>query len=290
MIPVHLLFEEIQVNAQTCYEDIHKFIQVTGNKDLYWSPKIDGVRCWVIIDHNGNIKYSSRNNKEFFNFSVFDKEIIELIKGSRLRLPIIFDCEAASKDKKLSQIMTQLRRINNVDASKFKLHIFNTPLIGKQFKETHDIVKKLFRGKQFKYLEYLPYYPFKYDPDTLEKLVNDQVRKGYEGVMLQFGKAPYQFGKRTKWCCKVKKMKTIDLKIIDIVIGRTGSKLEGVMAKFILDYNGKRLPVSGRITYKQREEYTENPPIGKYAEINYQEKTPDGSLRIPVFIRVREDK
>lgn len=290
MIPIYLLFEEIQVNAQVCYEDIHKFIQVTGNNDLYWSPKIDGVRCWVIIDHNGNIKYVSRNNKEFFNFSVFDKEIIELIKGSRLRLPIIFDSEAASKDKRLSQIMTQLRRINNLDASKLKLHIFNIPLVGKPFKDTHNIVKRLFQGKRFKYLEYLPYYPFKYDPDKLEKLVNEQVRKGYEGVMLQFGKAPYQFGKRTKWCCKVKKMKTIDLKIVDIEIGKPGTKFEGIMSKFILDYHGKKLPVSGRISHKQREEFAKNPPIGKYAEIQYQEETSDGRLRFPIYHRIREDK
>ena len=291
MIPIsYLLLEDIQVNPQLCYEDINKFIEVTNDKDLYWSPKIDGVRCWVIINHDGKIRYVSRNNKEFFNFSVFNKEIIELIKESRLRLPIIFDCEAASTNKKLNQIMTQLRRINNVDVSKIRLHIFNTPLVGKHFKETHNIVKKSFQGKKFKYLKYLPYLPFKYTPNKLESLVNDQVRKGYEGVVLQYGKAIYQFGKRTKWCCKVKKMKTIDLKVIDIEMGKKGSKLEGMMSKFIVDYNGRRLPISGRISNKQRIEFAKNPPINKFIEIRYQEKTPNGSLRITTYIRMRGDK
>lgn len=290
MIPIHLLLEEIQVHPQLCYEDVNKFIQKTGNKDLYWSPKIDGVRCWVIIDHDENIRYVSRKNKEFLNFHPFDKEIMELIKGSPLRLPIIFDCEAASESGKLRHIMTQLRRINGVDVSKIHINIFNTPLIGKPFKETHKIVKDMFRGKHLKHIKYLPYYPFDYTPIKLEKLVNEQVRKGFEGVMLQYGNVPYQFDKRTIWCCKIKKLKTIDLKVVGIELGRPGSSIEGKMAKFIVDYNGKKLPVSGRLSHKQREEFAKHPPIGKYIEISYQEKTPDGSLRIPIYMRVREDK
>jgi ATP-dependent DNA ligase len=289
MIPMSILFESIEITPQLCYEDINEFIKKTNNKELYWSPKIDGVRCWVVVNKNV-ITYFSRNGKEFFNFSIFDKEIMELINGSNIKLPTIFDSEVTSTDKKFHEVMTQIRRLKNIDTSKLRMHIFNLVLRNQSFKNTHSVVKYIFRGKRFKYINYLPYQPFNYTPQNLEKLVNDQVRKGYEGVVLQYGSAKYQFGKRTRWCCKVKKMKTIDLKVIDINMGKKGSKIEGMMATFIVDYKGKRLPISGRLSHKQREEYAKNPPIGKYIEIQYQEETKDGSLRIPVFVRVRDDK
>jgi ATP-dependent DNA ligase len=64
------------------------------------------------------------------------------------------------------------------------------------------------------------------------------------------------------------------------------------LGNFIVDVDGVKVNVGEGITDKQRDEFWQNKNklIGKIIEVKFQEKTPDGSLRFPRFVRHRMDK
>ena len=202
VISLHCLFEQTDINPQLCYADLEEFIKRVGTKNIYWSPKIDGVRTWAIIN-NAGVRYFTRNGKEIFNFHIFDEALINLAGN---RKPITFDCETSSKFKNVRDVMTQLRRLNNVDPSRLELYIFDIATPKKTFTQRLELLKNLFRNKRFKNVFHLEYKSFKYDPNKLSKLKDEMIAKGHEGVMLQYGDAHYSFGKRTRYCVKVKKV------------------------------------------------------------------------------------
>ena len=63
-----------------------------------------------------------------------------IIKTYKLKYPIILDGEAASTDHKISSIMTQLRRIKDIDTSKLRLYLFDIILNNTKFKDRHNII------------------------------------------------------------------------------------------------------------------------------------------------------
>lgn len=62
-----------------CGKDFDKFMKLAGSYDnVVGSIKQDGVRVWAIVDKlRQNVKYLSRNGKEFINFDVFDDVFID---------------------------------------------------------------------------------------------------------------------------------------------------------------------------------------------------------------------
>ena len=291
MIILSPLFEEStpEINPQVCQSDVDKFFNNTkGN--IYWSPKLDGVRTWAIVNRNNSVRYFSRNGKELFNFYPFSDHLIDLAKKTKLKYPVIFDCEVASESKSVREVMTQLRRLSNIDPSKLELHIFDIVISGKPFSERINILNKAFRGKKYSNVFQLRYEKSDHTLEQLNNIKIQMISKGYEGIMLHDGSAFYHFGKRSNKCCKMKEVNTLDLPIVDVVIAPSGHRWEGKLLKIVADYRGQRIPMSGKLSLKDREYYAKYPPIGKYAEVDFQEITPRGVLRHPRFIRLREDK
>lgn len=291
MISIYYLFEQ-KVDAQLSIDDVELFLRKTGGKDILISPKLDGVRCLISISRQ-KVAYYSRNHKEIPNFSVFDEEVQEiadeLIKKYKLKYPIILDGEAASTDKKISSIMTQLRRIKNIDTSKLRLFLFDIVLKNTPFKTRHEMIKFGVNSAKTRLIKRLPYVPFKFNYNELDKKVNEFVKKGFEGAVLGHANSTYKSG-RSSFSLKVKPYKSIDVPIVDVVRGTKGHTYEGLVIKLIVNYKGKHIPVAGRLDKQTRLEFSKNPPIGQCAEIKYNEITKDGMLRFPVFVRLREDK
>ena len=61
---------EDDIKVMKCTEDLEKYLKKNNQslENTYWSPKIDGVRTWIVSDSLTSIKYYSRNKKEFLNF------------------------------------------------------------------------------------------------------------------------------------------------------------------------------------------------------------------------------
>ena len=254
------------------------------------STKLDGVRCLACIDITGEVTYWSRNQKQFHNFDVFTQALAKIFQD--FPKPIWVDGEVCMKGgRDFSKVMTQLRRINDMDPSEFVFHIFD--IINPNAPQVFD--------DRWCDLEYIC--PLVEGFDNIEKVNHARVppswrvkeiqgeaemridKYGQEGLVLKDGASFYEQKKSVSWC-KVIKNHTEDLPVLSVVPGE--GKHEGRMGALMCDYNGHPVKVGTGFSDEERKEFYENPP--KMIEVSYREKTKAGSLRFPAFKRVREDK
>lgn len=129
------------------------------------------------------------------------------------------------------------------------------------------------------------------DPTTEQLFAarDKYIEMGYEGAMLKDLKAPYYF-KRSDSLLKLKTFKDADGRIATAFEGKGRHK--GRLGGFIIDFDGVLTRVGSGFSDEQRDLFWKNQKnmIGKMVEVQYQEKTPDGLLRFPVFIKMRPDR
>lgn len=125
---------------------------------------------------------------------------------------------------------------------------------------------------------------------------------GQEGIIVKDPKGKWERKRSNAWL-KIKAEDTADLRVIGAFEGE-GEK-EGTLGGLIVDFKGVDVRVGSGYTDKQSDELwamflrdltrnengqTDFELIGCLAEVQYQEVTPAGSLRHPVFVRLRRDK
>jgi DNA ligase-1 len=133
-------------------------------------------------------------------------------------------------------------------------------------------------------------------PEDIAKWSAHYLKAKYEGVMVKHPHGLYEFKRSTDWL-KFKPLMTDEFEVVGKFEGKVKSKYEGKLGGLIV-----RVPrpdgfevlttcqVGSGFSDEEREAFWADPPLGKMVEIEFKEKTPDGLLREPVFVRVREDK
>jgi ATP-dependent DNA ligase len=128
---------------------------------------------------------------------------------------------------------------------------------------------------------------FCYNQEELDSCYKDYLENGYEGQMIRTDSL-YE-NKRSKFLLKRKEFFDDDFIIHDVLEGRGDMKgkigklvlqtKEGVIFESAINISW----VESEKLWKQKEDL-----IGKIATIKYFEKTPDGSLRFPKCIAIRD--
>ena len=145
----------------------------------------------------------------------------------------------------------------------------------------------IFTKDTYVYFELLPVLYQGTDTSKITELLDAEIARKQEGVMINICDAPYEF-RRTNSLLKVKKMNTLDLQIIGFEEG--SGRLTGTLGAILVRYkSGNVVKVGSGFTDWLREEIWKNQ--GKYldaiCEISYFEETTnaDGgkSLRFPIF-------
>lgn len=294
------------------YDDIEKFIKhVDGLDNAVWSYKLDGTRCWAVVNmQSGSITYLSFNGKELPNFGVFDEEIwkyanflsnyLATTVTDYLGAPekIIFDGEVVDIRGNFTKHMTNFRRLKNTDTTGFRFRIFDFI--------TDNLRRSTYQKFSYRYhallkmsapiwtpsknidkdhrVSVLEHYQF-IDTFSIETLLKTALHDGLEGLMIKSKYYEYQ-NKRSRDWCKVKQFETEDLPVVGKVEG-TG-KYKGSLGALVVNRKGVSIEVGSGYTDEERAEFWHQPP--KCIEVKFQEVTDKGSLRFPIFVRVRDDK
>jgi DNA ligase-1 len=274
--------------------------KVCGKKQI--EVKLDGVRVITIVRTDGTITQHSRNGRELLNFGHTKEQIAANLKFSE---DVVLDGEIMSSN--FQDLMTQVNRQSDVDASDAVLHVFDIlPL--SEFDKGAGTLTQVARsmlirtideehGANMPNVSFLNYEVVDLDTAEGQKRYEEINRKaiagGYEGIMLKDIDALYQCKRSANWL-KLKPVITVDLEVVGREEG-TG-KHEGLLGAIICEgvEDGKfiKVNVGSGLSDEQRAEFWTDDIIGNVIEvkadaITQSRDSDDYSLRFPRFVRFR---
>jgi DNA ligase-1 len=292
------LIPTFNVQLANKYFDKPEYVE---GKEFAITTKIDGGRI-IAIKENGQVSFFTRAGQRYEGLVDLEQELLNCNYDN-----FVFDGEITLfdyKDYNSKDAYKQAMKITRADGEKhgvkmlvfdfmyssnFRLQECQVPYINR-----YSEMSAMFDMCDFTFFEKLPILYKGTDTSKITELLNSEIARGQEGVMINICDAPYEF-KRTNSLLKVKKMNTLDLQIIGFEEG--SGRLAGTLGAILVRYkNGNVVKVGSGFTDWLREEIWKNQ--GKYldriCEIQYFEETTnaDGgiSLRFPIFKDFRTDK
>lgn len=273
-------------------------------------PKFDGMR---VIARYGNAdwQFFTRSGKPVMTIpegligelDALRESIFQFLHAdTEFKQGIVFDGELMGET--FQETMQQARRKDSTfETARF--HVFDwlpgltfDKLKG-EFKSTRPygerrvaLAAAFKNGDPFTHLKLPTSYLVNSEAEIQEYYRNARAR-GLEGLIIKSITGLYHPKRHVDWM-KVKAEETADLPIVDVKEG-TG-KYVGMLGAFVVDHKGVLVEVGGGYTDKEREEFwkqwhAERHMLeGQMIEVEYQEETPDGSLRHPRYVRLRTDK
>lgn len=267
------------------------------------TTKIDGGRI-IAIKENGQVSFFTRAGQKY-------EGLVDLEEEMRNRLPdnFVLDGEITLFDYKnydSKNAYKMAMKITRADGPKHnvKMLVFDgMPLSDwKTQQSTFTYLQRRqmldcmtgFFNDDLTYFELLPILYLGSDTSKILELLDSEVARGQEGVMINICDAPYEF-KRTWSLMKCKKMNTLDLQIVGYEEG--SGRLTGTLGAIHVRYkNGNIVKVGSGFSDELRALIWLEPSdfVGRIAEIQYFESTTnqDGgeSLRFPIFKDFRPEK
>lgn len=249
-------------------------------------PKLDGMRC-VMIDG----MLISRNGRTVPNTNLI-KHLSNLLKETNY----VFDGELYSHELTFNDIMSQVMNDDAELHPSIKYTVYDT-----MTKSEWEAQKcnTIYNDRWQRITSFVANQPNcewiggKVCSSVIE--LNDYYQEclanKYEGIMVKGRNGLYGWKRVDQSIMgKIKPSEEYDCKIIDIKEG-TG-KYEKNFGAFIVDNNGVSVNVGSGYTDEERNKFWSQKAdlLGQWISVKCQEVTPDGSLRFPVFVRLRDSK
>ena len=271
---------------------------VMDGKEFAITTKIDGSRI-IAMKCDGDVSFWTRQGQKYEGLVDLEADLMSCPYDN-----FVFDGElvAIDTDKEDTYKNTmKLSRTKDLSKHGLKMLVFDylpvndflTQRSEMAYKTRRAKLSTMFNSKDFIYFELLPLLYFGRDASVIIDILNSQVGKGEEGIMLNDMDAPYVFG-RTSSLLKVKKFQDTELKIIGFEEG--DNKLTGTLGAFVCEYKGNVVKVGSGLSdgdrayfWANQDKYLNRYITVKYFEESYDSKTKLPSLRFPIYMRVRED-
>ncbi len=295
------LIPTFDVQLANKYFDKPEFVE---GKQFAITTKIDGGRI-IAIKENGKVSFFTRAGQVYEGLVDLESEMLRLLPDN-----ICLDGEITLLDrgtlssKEAYKETMKIVRTKDKEKHGIKMLVFDCMPISDfksqtssftylQRRQMLDCMTAFYEGAT-EYFELLPILYLGDDTSKITEILDAEIDKGEEGIMINICDAPYEF-KRTNNLLKCKKMQTFDLGVVGVEEGE--GRLAGTLGAIKVRYkNGNVVKVGSGFSDEMRALIWRNPEsyIGQIAEIQYFEETTnaDGgeSLRFPVFKDFRPDK
>ena len=272
-------------------------------KEFAITTKIDGGRI-IAIKEDGKVSFYTRAGQRYEGLVDLEREMAEIIPDNYVLDGEITLLDYQNYDSKTAY--KQAMKITRADGEKHgvKMLVFDgMPL--PEWKAQRSLLSWSdrrhmlecmtgFYNDSLTYFELLPILYRGTDTSKILELLESEIARGQEGVMINICDAPYEF-KRTWNLMKVKKMNTLDLEIVDYEEG--SGRLSGTLGAIHVRYKNDNIVKVGSgfsdelraLIWTNKDKY-----LGAICEISYFEESSnaDGgvSLRFPIFKDFRPDK
>lgn len=269
---------------------------------LYVEPKIDGMRCIVRIS-NTDIAAYSRSGKTITLQPEIKEELTILGKTYNP-----YDCKSvcyyldgelyghdwassiSGAKKKGSTEKIEFNVFDILCAHEFEVRDDKKPTThALPYYKRRKILTEMFKKNiVLKSVVLVPSEAVA-GPNYLNAFHTTAIKAGYEGTVVKAGFALYEHRRSSAWI-KIKDMHSVDVPVIAMNEG-TG-KYEGSLGALVIEHKKVQTEVGTGFDDETRKKFWKNKKsvIGHVVEVSYQDITPDGKLRFPVFIKLRPDK
>jgi ATP-dependent DNA ligase len=276
----------------------HVYEPVTSKKKkndisypCYVQPKLDGLRCVVYQNLNGEIRFQSRTGAYFDGMMHLIPSLVGFFKKNP---SLVLDGELYTdrdvmpfeelagliKKKKLTE--TDYERLTNVI-----YHVYDIVDETIPFSERYDRLEKLF-DEHVNFVNLVDTYEIE-TKDQFRAFFSRFVQDGYEGIMLRNKDGMYRCNYRSHDLQKYKEFIESEYEITGFKEGDGRDK--GTVIWLCKNSDGNEFSVRPRGTVEFRRECFTNGSsyIGKKLTVIYQELSEMGIPRFPVGKAIRED-
>ena len=272
--------------------------EVVNGKEFVLTTKIDGSRI-IAMKNNGEVSFWTRQGQKYIGLADLENKKKNITDDN-----FVLDGELVAIDTSLEDTYKntmKLSRTKDEEKHGLKMLVFDYMPIANwliqncpvSYWSRRGMLALFFDLNELHYFEKLPILYKGTDTFKIVEILDEQVNKGEEGIMINICDAPYVFG-RTNNLLKVKKFQDTELKVIGIEEGT--NKLTGTLGALVCEYKNNTVKVGSGLTDDYRNYLWNNQDkiIGKYITVKYFEESKDSktglpSLRFPIFLRIRED-
>lgn len=292
------LIPEFNVQLSNKYFDKPEVVE---GKEFVLTTKIDGSRI-IAMKEEGKVSFWTRQGQKYEGLVDLEAALLKSPEDNIVLDGEIVAIDTAKEDTYKNTM--KLSRTKDLEKHGLKMLVFDympianfkmqcCPLTYRARRATLSAIFD-FNAQYFRpYFELLPKLYQGSDTSKIIEILEDQVSKGEEGIMINLLDAPYEF-KRTNNLLKVKKFKDTEVEIIGFEEGT--NKLVGTLGAFICKYKDNEVRVGSGLTDEDRAYFWANKDkfLGKFITVKYFETSVDSktgleSLRFPIFLRIRED-
>lgn len=251
------------------------------------STKLDGLRT-MLYYKDGNIYTSSRGGKDYNTAATYIREDAYLQNLFKENPDLILDGELYKHGWNLQKI-SGLGRLETLheDHKELQFHCYDIVDENKTFNKRYELLKTFEQTEKFIVVEHVDVK----GNDNINKLHDEYIEQGYEGLVLRDPSKKYKCGSRSNRMLKVKKFVDAEFEVIDLVEGLRDEDL-----CFLLkteDGNQFKAKPMGDRQLKQWYRDNLNSLIGKMATVKYfgftNTENPVPNLPVLKSFRLNED-
>lgn len=249
---------------------------------LYYQPKLDGVRCVAHKVADGDIRMLSRKGKVFEHLGHIT-DVLDKI----MSVGDILDGELYRHGETFQKLISWIKRSQD-NTKKVQYFVYDM-ISDKPYSKRFDKICKII-GHNGQGIVRTTYTDKVYSHSDVAKKLDEQLARGFEGIMLRKPSSKYSIGRRSSGLLKVKKFIDEEFEIVGAEENK--GRHEGQCVFVCKTDEGAKFKVKPMGTDEQRREYWDNHKgyIGKALTVKFFEWTSSKPKvpRFPVGVEIRD--